>query len=52
MTLVGLASKNPVKLAAALTGFQQMFAEGIGARGRARIAPGTPRRHSRALKAM
>jgi inosine/xanthosine triphosphatase len=26
MTLVGLASKNPVKLAAALAGFQRMFA--------------------------
>jgi inosine/xanthosine triphosphatase len=28
MTLVGLASKNPVKLAAALTGFQRMFTGG------------------------
>ena len=29
MTLVGLASKNPLKLAAALTGFQRMFAGGV-----------------------
>jgi len=29
MTLVGLASKNPLKLAAALAGFQRMFAGGV-----------------------